>query len=444
VERYTNIIFPHYNVRYISINDNIDSIREKTFNERISEPIVNMSNEFHVAQTSQKTRRCLETKRKHGEFVNNFAVYGYSKKVKFLDKEGKIKTKFLEIDGEAAQTVKLIFKLKIDGFSQQSIADELNNRKILSPLEYKKSNGSKFKTSFKQNKTALWSSVSVKRILENPIYTGTLILGKTTSRNYKDKRRFAKTPDKLDVFADMHPAIISKADFNIVQRLLEMDLWTASGKFAYPFSGVATCGTCGEKLYRDNKIGRNEAYYCCRNKACGRRAYINEKHLAEAVTAALRGHIACVIETANALDDILQTSVTAEKILLDDKRTQAAELDIEKIEKRKVRAFSANALAENERKKLLAEYDIQIKEKRDFIERLRQNTTKLLTANSENETLEHIKSFVNFSELSRAVVVSLIEKIVVIDKENLEVNFLFENETENLEIAVCNARKAVV
>lgn len=412
VERYTNVIFPHYGVRYISIAENIDSNREKTFNERISEPVINLSNEFHVAQTSQKTRNCLAAKRKHGEFVNNFAVFGYFKNGKTIEKYE-----------EAAEIVRLIFKLKIDGLSNQSIANELNKRKILSPLEYKKSKGSNYKTAFKQHKTALWSGVSVKRILENPVYSGVLILGKTTSRNYKDKRRFAKDADKLDVFENLHAPIVSKTEFNLVRQLLEMDLWSVSGKSAYPLSGLATCGNCGEKLYRDKKTNQGETYYYCRNKECKARACINEKHLNKAVCSALKTQISYVLEIEKLFNNVCNTSVTAEKILLDDKRIEFAEREIGRLEHRKLAAFSAKLLPENEREKLIKEYEFQIAERREFILALRKNTEKLLASNSREEWLERVKQFADFKELTRAVAVSLIEKISVLNSDSIEIVF---------------------
>ena len=158
--RYIEKEFPSMNVRFIAINDNFDNFNAQSTDNLIL-PFKNLINDSYSRDISIKIRSNLEIKRKQGEFISNFAVYGYKK---HPDNKNQ-----LIVDEYAAEIVKMIYKLKMDGLSPQSIAERLNNQGILSPIEYKKSNGIKLKTSFKKGNISLWSHVAVRRILSNEI-----------------------------------------------------------------------------------------------------------------------------------------------------------------------------------------------------------------------------------------------------------------------------------
>lgn len=127
------------------------------------------------------------------------------------------------VDQYAADIVRDIFKWKLEGVSPQDIADALNKLGVLSPMEYKRSLGMKFTTSFKTNAKAAWSAGTVIRILKNPIYTGVLVQGKETTPSYKVHKRITKDESEWTVIADSHEAIISKIDFDSVQKVLKCD-----------------------------------------------------------------------------------------------------------------------------------------------------------------------------------------------------------------------------
>lgn len=159
-EEYLQRIFPELGVRFISVSNCYDSNREQSASERLANPIINLMNEYHVMETSQKVRNVLEHYRRNGKFIGNHAVYGYV-----------IRNKHLEVDPEVAETVRKIFNLKIEGMSNQAIATYLNDIGVSSPLEHKIESGVPVTGKhFRNSEKALWSSVSVRRILENPIY----------------------------------------------------------------------------------------------------------------------------------------------------------------------------------------------------------------------------------------------------------------------------------
>ena len=171
--------FPDWGVRFIAINDDVDSEKNNAGDELII-PIKNIMNESYCRELSKKLRNQFRIQRGNGEFLGAFASYGYCK-----SPDDKHK---LIIDEFAAEVVKGIFSLKMKGHSPSSIAEYLNSELILPPSEYKKSKGLNYKSGFVSANQPKWSAVTVQRILSNPIYAGTLVQGKRGTPNYKIKR----------------------------------------------------------------------------------------------------------------------------------------------------------------------------------------------------------------------------------------------------------------
>lgn len=282
-EEYMQRIFPKYRVRFIAVNNCYDSSREQTSAQRLTNPLINLMNEYHVAETSQKVRATLAHHRNNGRFIGNHAPFGY-----------RIADKALVVDENAADIVRRIFRLKIDGMSNQAIADLLNRESVLSPLEYKLNNGTKATGNhLKHNSKALWQSMSVRRVLENPVCIGTLVQGKTYSASYRDRRRIKSDLSQMAVFEHAHEAIVSDTEYLIVQDLLNRDSYSKSGK-SYLFSNFAYCGNCSEMLYH-RQNGDKESWQC-RNKACSRKGNIKDIFLSDIVFMTLKAHLTLVLD----------------------------------------------------------------------------------------------------------------------------------------------------
>ena len=217
--KYIERLFPALGVRFIAINDNYDSLKGKNQADEIIIPFKNLINDAYCRDISIKIRSNLEIKREKGECVTPFVAFGYRK-----TKTDKHK---LEIDPSAGSVVQDIFKMKLQGMSQDAIANRLNELGILSPFEYKISSGSHYKTGFRQKEQALWSSVTVRRILENEVYIGNLVQGKRTTPNHKVKQTYVKPEDDWIRIEKNHEPLVSDRDFEIVQRLLGMDTRTS-------------------------------------------------------------------------------------------------------------------------------------------------------------------------------------------------------------------------
>ena len=241
-------------------------------------------------ETSQKIRNTFERYRQTGKLFISNTPYGYI-----------IKDKQIVVDEDAAAVVRMIFDMKISGMSNQGIADMLNDKGIKSPLEYRISKGYTDSGShFKKDKdeSAAWQSMSVKRILENPIYIGMLVQGKTTSASCNDSRRYERDPSDLVVFEHSHEAIITETVFYIVQDLLKKDSYTkGSDKKSYLFSGFAYCSGCGRIIYHEN-LSKGKTIWRCKNKECTCKARINEDQLKESVFKALKLHVDAAISSS--------------------------------------------------------------------------------------------------------------------------------------------------
>lgn len=177
--KYLERVFPEMGVRFISINDDIDSENEHIGDDLII-PVKNIMNEAYCRELSRKLRRQFEIQRSKGEYVGPFVSYGYLK-----DTEDKHR---LVVDEYAAEVVRGIFQLKIKGYNAQAIADYLNENGILSPSRYKRHLGSNYKSGFQKGSTSEWGPMAVRRVLTNEIYIGTLIQGKRGTPNYKVKQ----------------------------------------------------------------------------------------------------------------------------------------------------------------------------------------------------------------------------------------------------------------
>lgn len=179
--KYLERIFPMMGIRFIAINDNYDNANtESSDSDSIVVPFKNLLNDSYCRDISIKVRSQLDIKRRKGEFIGGYAVYGYSK-----DEQNKNR---LVVDEYAADIVRSIYRRKLEGMSANSIADQLNSEGVLAPSEYKRLCGLNYHSGFKTGTHAKWQAIQVLRILKNEVYTGTMVQGKRQKINYKIKK----------------------------------------------------------------------------------------------------------------------------------------------------------------------------------------------------------------------------------------------------------------
>jgi len=261
--RYLRNILPAYGIRFIAISDGIDTNRISAKDDLLMQIKSAINDEFS-RDISMKTRRALSTMRKNGLYVGACPVYGYLK-----SNEDKHQ---LVIDEYAANIVRDIFEKKISGASTAVIAKELNDRNVLSPLEYKKSKGLPYsKNGFAGKPNSRWSASTIIRILKDETYIGTLVQGKQYSINYKVKKQITKPAEEWVRIERAHEAIIPYYDFQTVRRLMLLDTRISPRRDRLDlFSGLLICGSCGNTMVRKTVThnGKQYVYYRCTANIC--------------------------------------------------------------------------------------------------------------------------------------------------------------------------------
>ncbi|WP_395547450.1 MULTISPECIES: recombinase family protein [unclassified Lacrimispora] len=443
--RYIERIFPFLGVRFIAINDGYDSAKEKSPSDDIIIPFKNLVNDAYCRDISVKIRSQLDVKRKNGEFIGSFAVYGYMKSAENKNK--------LVIDSYAAKIVRDIFAWKLDGLSQQGIADRLNEISEPSPMEYKRFLGLNFATSFQVNPKAKWTAVAVGRILKNPIYAGHLVQGKESTPNYKIKQRFMKPEDKWVRVENTHEPIIPQEVFDTVNRVLAQDTRIApDGEAVYPFSCLLFCADCKSGMVRKTVPagGKKYAYYyCSKNKAgdgCTTHC-ISEKVLEKAVLQALQNHIASILDIERILRYIDTLPMQQEEIRKIDTQLLMKQEEIKKYKNLKVSIYEdlkSGVIDADEYREFKVIYGKKCEEAEKAAERLKQDIALILAGKGANSVwIEAFKKNRNITELSRKVVVSLIEWVNIYSGSRVEIRFRYQYEYERTLFFVENAKDLI-
>lgn len=426
---YIEKIFPFLGVRFIAVNDNYDSLGDKKASDDLIIPFKNLINEAYCRDISVKIRSQLEIKRKNGQFLGSFAAFGYLK-----DEQNKNK---LVVDQYAADIVRDIFKWKLEGVSPQDIADALNKLGVLSPMEYKRSLGMKFTTSFKTNSKALWSAGTVIRVLKNPIYTGVLVQGKETTPSYKVHKRITKDESDWSVIEDSHEAIISKIDFDSVQKVLKCDTRRSPGSKAVGlFSGMIFCGDCGASMVRKTVPAgeKKYVYYVCsvhkQDKSCSPHR-IRDNALEEIVLDSLKQHISEVVDMSELLtitDTAPLRTAQAQKV---QRQLDKKHEEYEKLQKLLMSLYEnlADGIIDREEyTRLKASFTARADEAEKQMDALREQLEDIHNHGTENAWMNEFIKRQGLTALDRAVVVALIDKILIHSNDVVEIIYRWQDE----------------
>jgi DNA invertase Pin-like site-specific DNA recombinase len=436
--KYIQMLFPRIGVRFIALGENYDSLKSDS-SSSIIVPFKNIINDSYCADTSVKTRSSLEIKRKKGDFVGAFTVYGYKKSAENHNK--------LEKDIFAAEVVRDIFNLKLDGMSAQAIADKLNAEAVLSPLEYKKYCGLNFKTSFKVSFTAKWTAKAIFRILTNEIYIGILEQGKHTTPNYKIKKTVEVEKEKRARHEDFLEPIIEKAVFETVQNILKKDTrFSPTEGNIRPLSGVVFCGDCNASMFlktTKNKYGTYHYYICSenrQNKSICSSHIIAVNALETAVLQIIQSYILTLSDMDKILDTIEKLPLQKDNVRKLNERISVLENEIFKYEDYKLSLFESyrdKIISKEDFLNYKANYSTKIETATNAKTALQAELDSILVGQIENNNwLKIFKKYAQADKLERRIVAELIEKIVVYDKTNIKVIFRYANEFERLNSAL--------
>lgn len=292
VGQLTEITFPSFDVRFIALNDGVDSNKPNETNS-IFLPIKSLMDEMYAADTSKKIRAVVQAKARAGERVTTNPPYGYLK--------DSNNPKNWIIDPVASEVVKRIFQEAKSGKSLSEIAKGLENDKIFKPDRHRIEIGLKPISSSSNVETLpyFWTRETLSAILGREEYLGHTVNLRTRKKSYKDKRKVDNPKEDWLIFKNTHEAIIDQETFDIVQKMRSHKRSNQRYKnragHENLFAGLVFCGTCGRKHYfcPQEKNGLNHDHYKCSGyrkpiDGCENPHYIQKSALIEIVSGKLR------------------------------------------------------------------------------------------------------------------------------------------------------------
>lgn len=426
--RYIGEVFPRLRVRYIAVNDAIDSGRSQGVAiDFLNNSMRGMINEYYVAANSESIRSTLDMERRRGDFIGAFAKYGYKKDPADHHK--------LLIDEQAAEVIRMIYEKYLSGAGMRSIVRFLNDSGIPNPSTYKRLSGSTYHAQ-SINGCTLWSDKTVRRILQDEMYTGNMVQGKYRKVSYKNKAIIALPEDEWIRVPGTHEAIIRSEDFDRVQRMLSghVKMSPVSGEIGL-FAGLLRCADCGHALIK--KVNRNPdktyVYYRCSSYckckgACSAHSIRYEK-LYETVLTTIRQMIDIAVDA----DEVLRELHCKHKN--DNSANIQAQIEHQERELQRVKNLLADLYPDLKSGILSADQYRMIKEKYEQQEtRIKASISGLKASMDDpdappqtNEFVEHFKQHGNINCLTRPLLTELIEQIVVRKDSSLDITFRFRD-----------------
>ncbi len=430
--RYLEQIFPRLGVRFISSgNPFVDSYHDPdAITGGMEIPINGLMNDRFAAKTSADIRRTFDAKRRRGEFIGAFAPYGYIK-----DPQDK---NSLLVDEAVAGIVRDIFHwFVVDGMSKRGIAVKLNELGTPNPTAYKqKVQRLKYQNPNSKVNDGLWSANNVLGILKNEMYIGNMVQGRQRVISYKVHTQIKTDESEWYVVPNTHEAIISEELFLQAQSLHSRDTRTAPGKTKnYLFSGMLRCSDCKKAMRR--KTSKQFVYYHCRtvvDKGAGTciKRSIREDKIAKAVYDAIHLQIDLVQSLSNTLDTIHERPVVKTQSNRLDAMLKLRQEELDQV----VKAISSlymdwksGDITKEDYRNMKAEFDEKSAMLKAAVENIKDEISTLANGvNAEDPYLTAFLKHQNIKELSRGIVVELIDTIYVHADGQLTIDFTFADE----------------
>lgn len=435
VGQYLEMIFPMLNIRFISVNDRIDSIKDPASINNALVSFKNVMNDEYCRDISNKVRSSLDRKRSKGEFIGSFASYGYMK-----DPDDH---HHLIVDPVAAEVVKNIFDWFLQGMSIIGIAKRLNHMGIPNPSAYKRQCGLNYKHPSGQLDSA-WPDSSVKRVLKNRLYVGDMVQNKNRTKSYKVQVSVAVPEENWVIVPNMHEAIIDREKFETVQQLLMRDTRTSPGiNHVSIFAGYIRCADClramGKKSVAQS-YGKYHYYVCQTFRKAGRnlctKHTIREKQLYDAVLATIQSQIDLAVSMDQLVNDLKSQNVRAAKSSRLEKMLQLKEEEYEKVSRCRIDLYpdwKAGILSKDEYLSLKAKIGEQLEQIEIAIANIKEEISKYQSAPvSENKFISSFLRYRNIQVLTREVIVELIEMIYVHEGGTITIQFKYQDEYQRL------------
>ena len=439
---YTEILFPKKGVRFIAINNNVDSA---TPQDNDFTPFLNIMNEWYAKDTSNKIKAIFKSRMKDGMRCSGSIPYGYKRKPD--DKQTLI------VDKPAAEVVRKIFRLACQGNSTTAIADILTAEQVLIPAAYAALHNPKNCRHKSVKDPCRWNATTVGYILDRQEYLGHTVLGKSICENFKTKQRRAAPPDELMIFPDTHEAIIDQDTWDIARKIrMKKKPRAANGTYSHRLSGLVYCADCGARMgfispdakHGDKHYDSDSAFQCGNYRSTAAECvshYVKTSVLEAAVLQAIQTVSKYVLENEAEFIDQLravwnehQTRATSNgQHELVDARKRMTELD-EKIRKLYESALNG-LLPERQAQRMIQQYDeeqILLEKRIEELESLvQQDEIKQVDT---SRFIALVKKYRDCEELTDTMLYAFIDRIEVHEatggrtvyrQQNIDIHFNF-------------------
>ncbi len=418
IEKY----FPNNNIRYIAINDGIDTFIDNTNNDIA--PFKAIMNDMYAKDISKKVKTSLHSRMKDGLYVSGRCPYGYMK-----DPNNK---NHLIINEEQAEIVRLIFDLALQGKTYHYIAQELTKRKIKTPASYYNYIWNK-KCNTKE--LGIWVDTTIKAILTNGIYVGDAVQGKTRKINYKLKKTIKNNPKDYIIVKNTHEEIIDRDTFNYVQTLLPKNVKRPEKKRFYLLDGLLYCGDCKHRITirYQNKTGRSYTtcnYYRTYSKYHVCTTHTNNYEILERVILDNIKDV-CKYLDKNKIKDFIRNITFEDDNLLIKKQIESLEITnnklIENLDKTYMDMLKG-ILDESQYLRIRENIKKEIENNKINIDYLKNKQIDLNKI--DNKRIEkYINEFLSLEKITRELIINLVDKIYIYQNKMIDIIFNFKNTT---------------
>lgn len=418
IEKY----FPEHNVRYIAVNDGVDTFENSTNNDMT--PFKAVFNDMYAKDISKKVRTSLNTMKQNGDFIGSVPPYGYKK-----DTENK---HHLVIDEETAPVVKKMYSLYINGKTVKGIADFLTKERIPTPSQQKK-----LKATQQPLFRGVWNDAIVRRILTNPTYIGNITQNRASKINYKVNRKRKIDKDNWIVVEGTHEPIVTQKEFDAVQTIMQKKAYhrqpLKNSSNEHLLAGLLYCADCKKRMTFHNDKGVRPYTVCSTFRAfygqnlCTSHR-VREDHLETAVIKALKEHAKKYVDKEFVIEQSADADMGETELI---KQQEYLQIKLDEFSRTLTNAYMDKVrgiLSENDflsiNQNISAERTAVVKQ----ISELAKQISKLkeLHKSTDNaEMRELLENFLQFEDINHNMLTLLIEKIVINDDRSHKIYFNF-------------------
>lgn len=423
---YIEVYFPERSVRYIAVNDGVDTL--DALNTDLA-PFKNILNEMYARDVSRKVKSAKKTRFMQGKFLGTSAPYGYKKSSE--DKH------LLIIDEEVAPVVRRIFALAKQGLGISRIRQILTDEKIMRPGAYSCNNYDRYFDGL-EDKRYVWSNNSVRDILRNPVYAGHLAGYKRPAISMKNQKRPCRLPEEWVVIENTHEPIIPPEEFELIQKLITSRRKSTPSGYENIFSGLIKCADCGYAMRTSSAKRRkrpepidNIGYFCNNYGIYGKKAcsqhWIEARDLHTVVLEDIRKHARMALKDDGKLAKRIAERISSQSkaeitnLMKEQKRLKARLAEIDKIFSQLYEDRATKKISDRNFTVMTEKYELEQTQLDEKIKQIEGSLSESQKSSDDTKSwIKMIKQYDDTIELDAVMLNELIEKITISEPEIID------------------------